>query len=138
MSDHEKAQARDKAVAEFARTVPLVNGQAIRAAWRLWDAGAAPAAEPARTPPGNPFPRVPLPPFEPLQAEDLLAGPQIYSSVLLRADRDNAYRVINALVRRFADGAAHLPDGAVEAEQPVISIERRRADGGFTIKVAGP
>jgi hypothetical protein len=148
MSDQEKAQARDTAVAAFSRVVPLVNGQAIRAAWRLWDAGAAWLAQPAasggyhatgtdlsRAPDTPSFPRVELPPFEPLQPEDLLAGPQIYSSALLRAERDSAYRVINALVRRYAGGEAYLPDGSVEAEQPVVRVERRDTAGAFVITV---
>lgn len=130
---NDQARARDKAVEEFARTVPLVNGQAIRAAWKLWNAGAGQQAGTAL--PGDPFPRVELPPFEPLEPDYLITGPQIYSSVLLRAERDNAYRVINALVRQYLHGSAHLPDGTVQAEQPVISVERRQADDGFTINV---
>jgi hypothetical protein len=95
-----------------------------------------PADEPApRLDAGSSFPRVELPPFEPLEPDYLTAGPQIQSSILLRAERDAAYRVINALVRRYAGGSAYLPDGAVEAERPVCTVERRKTADGFTIAV---
>jgi hypothetical protein len=79
---------------------------------------------------GQSFPRVELPPFEPLQREDVtLATP----AVILQGERDAAYRVINALVRRYAGGSAFLDAGAADVEQPVVTVELMRDADGFTI-----
>lgn len=75
------------------------------------------------------FPRVPLPQFEPSEHGPDLAPPP----ALLAAERDAAYRVINALVRKYAGGRAFLETGLAEQEQPVIHLERHPAKDGFTI-----
>jgi hypothetical protein len=53
----------------------------------------------------------------------------------LRGERDAAYRAINALVRRYAGGTAHLDPAEIAREEPVITVEYKTVMKGFTITV---
>jgi len=85
------------------------------------------------------FPHVELPGvFHPELGDDLYAASLTgLAGELgkLRGERDTLYRAINALVRKYAGGTAHLDPAEIAREEPVITVEFKTVMEGFTVTV---